>query len=210
RFFRFIYINYFTWNKEMSDLKLEVTYFEKGGPKNTEKSLEIAKQYAELLNIKDIVLASTTGTVAENAKKFFDPIQYNVVIITHAFYFTGRNMRQEFSEEKITEFRQYGYKVHASTHAMSGIERGIRLNKEAWQFVDLYAKMLGFQFSQGVKVCIEIAATTCDSGLIPNLERDIICVGGTGRGADTVCLIRPAPTSEFKTLRLKAILAKPI
>ena len=32
---------------------------------------------------------------------------------------------------------------------------------------------------------------------------------GTGRGADTVCLIKPAPTSEFKNLKVKAILAKP-
>ena len=46
-------------------------------------------------------------------------------------------------------------------------------------------------------------------GAIPDLDRSIICVGGTGRGADTVCLIKPAPTSEFKNLRVKAILAKP-
>jgi hypothetical protein len=93
---------------------------------------------------------------------------------------------------------------------MSGIERGIRLKKEAWQFVDLLTKMLGYHFSQGVKVCIEISATICDAGLIPDLERDIFAVGGTGRGADTVCLIKPAPTSDFKNLRVKAILAKPL
>jgi len=69
--------------------------------------------------------------------------------------------------------------------------------------------MLGWHFSQGVKVCIEIASTAVDAGLIPDLERDIIVVAGTGRGADTVCLIKPAPTSEFKELRVKAVLAKP-
>ncbi|MBN1801615.1 MAG: hypothetical protein JW891_08935 [Candidatus Lokiarchaeota archaeon] len=194
----------------MTDLKLDVIYFEKKGPENTEKTLEIAKKTAELLGINDIVLASTTGTVAEKAKAFFDPSLFNVVIITHAFYFTGPSLRQEFPEEKMLELKNHGFKVHASTHAMSGIERGIRLNKEAWQFVDLYAKILGVQFSQGVKVCIEIAATTCDAGLIPDLNRDIICVGGTGRGADTACLIKPAPTSVFKELRVKAILAKPL
>ena len=64
-------------------------------------------------------------------------------------------------------------------------------------------------FFWGIKVCIEIATTVCDAGLIPDLDRDIICVGGTGRGADTVCLIKPSPTSEFKNLKVKAILAKP-
>ena len=76
--------------------------------------------------------------------------------------------------------------------------------------MDLLAKMIGFQFSQGIKVCIEIAATVCDAGLIPDLDRDIICIAGTGRGADTVCLIKPAPTYEFKNLKIKAILAKPL
>ena len=75
--------------------------------------------------------------------------------------------------------------------------------------IDLLAKIIGGKFSQGTKVCIEIASTVCDAGLIPDLDRDIICVGGTGRGADTVCIIKPAPTSEFKNLRVKAILAKP-
>ncbi len=194
----------------MTDLKLDVIYFENQGPDNTEKTLNVAKKNAKLLGIKDIVLASTTGTVAEMAKIFFDPSIFNIIIITHAYYFTGSLLRQEFPEEKMVELKKYGFQVHASTHAMSGIERGIRLNKEAWQFVDLYAKMLGVQFSQGVKVCIEIAAMTCDAGLIPDLNRDIICIGGTGRGADTACLIKPAPTSMFKELRLKAILAKPL
>lgn len=194
----------------MADLKFEVTYFEKPGIQNTGSALEIAKKYAKLLNIKDIILASTTGMVAEKTLEYFDPNEYNIVIITHAYYFTGSKNRQEFPEEKLNLLKNKGLKLHSSTHAMSGIERGIRINKEAWQFVDLLAKMIGWQFSQGIKVCIEIASTTCDAGLIPDLERDIICVGGTGRGADTVCLIKPAPTSEFKNLRVKAIFCKPL
>ncbi len=193
----------------MADLKLEVTYFDKGGPNRTEESLNIAKKYADQLGIKDIVLASTTGTTAEKALEVFDVNKCNVIVITHAFYFTGSEKRQEFPEDKIEKLKNKGLKIHSGTHAMSGIERGIRIQKEAWQFVDLLAKMLGAHFSQGVKVCIEIASTTCDAGLIPDLDRDIICVAGTGRGADTVCLIKPAPTNEFKKLRVKAILAKP-
>ena len=194
----------------MTDLSIDVTYFEKTGPDNTDKALQIAKKYADQLNIKDIVIASTTGMVAEKASEIFNPSEKNIVIITHAYYFVNSNVRQEFPEEKMNKLKQKGLKIHCGTHAMSGIERGLRIKKEAWIFVDLLAKMLGFHFCQGVKVCIEIASTTCDAGLIPNLDRDIMCVAGTGRGADTVCLIKPAPTSEFKNLRVKAILAKPL
>ncbi len=193
----------------MADLNLDVTYFEKAGPQNTDKALEIAKKYADKLSVKDIVVASTTGFVAEKAAQIFNPKNYNLMVITHSYYFANSKTRQECPEEKIEELNKKGLKVHAGTHAMSGIERGLRLNKEAWIFVDLLAKMLGFHFSQGVKVCIEISSTVCDAGLIPDLNRDIIAVGGTGKGADTVCLIKPAPTSEFKELRVKAILAKP-
>ena len=194
----------------MVDLNLEVTYFEKGGPQNTDKALEIAKKYAEQFNIKDIIIASTTGTVAEKAVIIFKPEDFNTVIITHAYYFTGDNLRQEFPENKMEELRKKGLVFHCGTHAMSGIERGLRIKKEAWIFVDMLAKILGWHFSQGVKVCIEITSTACDAGLIPDLDRDIIAIGGTGRGADTICLIKPAPTSNFKNLRVKAILAKPL
>lgn len=194
----------------MADLNIEVTYFEKGGPEHTDKALEIAKKYADQFGIKDIILASTTGTTAEKALNVFNLDTFNVVVITHAYYFTGSNLRQEFPEDKMEELKKKGLKFHCGTHSMSGIERGIRLKKEAWQFIDLLAKIVAFQFSPGVKVCIEIACTTVDAGLIPDLDRDVICIAGTGRGADTVCLIKPAPTSEFKDLRVKAILAKPL
>lgn len=194
----------------MPDLKIEVTYFEQGGPENTDNALNIAKKYADQFDIKDIIAASTTGTTAEKLTEVFNTEIFNVVIVTHAYYFTGRALRQEFPEEKMELLKNKGLKFHCGTHSMSGIERAIRIKKEAWQFVDLLAKILGAHFSMGVKVCIEIAATVCDAGLIPDLDRDIICIGGTGRGADTVCLIRPAPTSEFKTMRVKAILAKPL
>lgn len=194
----------------MTDLMIETTLFEKVGPNNTEKALEIAKQYAEKFNVKDIVIASTTGTTAEKSLNYFNPNEYNVAIITHSFYFTGGKLRQEFPEDKMEELRSKGLKLHAGTHAMSGIERGLRIKREAWIFVDLLAKMLGWHFCQGTKVCIEISSTVCDAGLIPDIDRDIIAIGGTGRGADTVCLIKPAPTSEFKELRVKAILAKPM
>lgn len=194
----------------MTDLNIEVTYFEKGGPHNTDKALEVAKKYADKFNIQDIVIASTTGTTAEKAIKIFNPEESNIMIVTHSYYFVNSTIRQEFPEEKMEDLMKKGLKFHIGTHSMSGIERGMRIKKEAWIFVDLLAKMIGAQFSQGIKVCIEISATICDAGLIPDLNRDIIAVGGTGRGADTVCLIKPAPTSEFKNLRVKAILAKPL
>ena len=95
----------------MTDLNIEVTYFENGGPHNTNKALEIAKKYADQFDIKDIVIASTTGTTASKALEFFNPKKYNIIIITHSYYFTGIQNRQEFSEDLMENLREQGLKV---------------------------------------------------------------------------------------------------
>ncbi|KKM03736.1 hypothetical protein LCGC14_1771450, partial [marine sediment metagenome] len=173
-------------------------------------ALEIAKKYAEQFNVKDIVMASTTGTTAKKSVEIFDPNVYNLIVVSHSYYFAGVNKRQEFPEEEIISLKNQGVKFHIGIHAFAGVERSMRLSLKHWGPVEIIAKFLRTQFSQGTKVCIEIATMVTDAGLIKDLERDIICIGGTGRGADTVCLIRPAPTSLFDRLRVKAILAKPL
>ncbi len=194
----------------MTDLNLVVTYFERGGPHNTDMALEIAKKYADQFGVKDIIMASTTGTTAEKSVNVFDPASYNLIVVTHSYYFTGTNNRQEFPEEKITSLKNKGIKFLVGTHAFAGVERSLRIALKQWGPVELMAKYFRTIFSQGTKVCLEIAIMAVDAGLIKDIERDVICIGGTGRGADTVCLIKPAPTSLFDKLRVKAFLAKPI
>ncbi len=193
----------------MTDLNIEVTYFERGGPQNTEKALQIAKKYADQFNVKKIVIASTTGTTASKSLEIFNPKKYNIVVITHSYYFVGLKNRQEFSEDLMENLREQGLKIFSGTHAMAGIERSMRKSLNQWLPIEILAKYLRTNFSQGVKVCMEIATMAADAGLIKNLDEDIICIGGSGRGADTVCLIKAMPTSSFDQMRVKAILAKP-
>ncbi|MBY9007354.1 MAG: hypothetical protein KGD63_11420 [Candidatus Lokiarchaeota archaeon] len=193
----------------MEDKKLEVTYFQNKGFENTEKTLEIAKNYAKKHKIEDIIIASTTGSTAKAILNKFNMEEFNIVVVTHSYYFVGSSLRQEFEENLMEELKEKGVKILSSTHSMSGIERGLRLKNEPWIFVDLLAKVIRQQFGQGIKVCIEIASMAVDNGLISSLNNDIICIAGTGKGADTACIIKPAPTSEFMNIRVKAILCKP-
>jgi hypothetical protein len=194
----------------MTELNLEVTYFEIGGPHNTERALDVAKKYADQFGIKEIVIASTTGMTAQKAKKIFDLDKHRLIIVTHSYYFGGPDKRQEFPEELIEDLRKDGLIVFSATHAFGSVERSLRMSLKHWAPVEMMAKYLRENFSQGTKVCMEIATMVADAGLISNLEDDIICIGGTGRGADTVCLIKPTTTSLFHQLRVKAILAKPL
>jgi len=194
----------------MADLNIEVTYFEKGGQQHTDKALEIAKKYADQFSVKDIIIASTTGTTAERSLNIFNPDDYNLVVVTHSYFFMGADKRQEFPEEKIAILKNKGLNFFIGTHGFAGPERSIRISLKQWGPVEIMAKYLRTAFSQGIKVCIEMATMVVDAGLIEDIERDIICVAGTGRGADTVCLIKPRPTSLLHELRVKAILAKPL
>ena len=64
-------------------------------------------------------------------------------------------------------------------------------------------------FSQGVKVCVEIAVMAAEHGFITP-DEEIIAVGGSGHGADTVVIIKPAFASEIFKTKIKAILCKPL
>jgi hypothetical protein len=59
-----------------------------------------------------------------------------------------------------------------------------------------------------MKVCVEIAVMAADAGRIPT-DCDVICVGGTGRGADTAVVLRPAHSNSFFDLRVGEILCRP-
>ena len=47
-----------------------------------------------------------------------------------------------------------------------------------------------------------------DAGLVA-ADRDLVAVAGTGKGADTALLIRPANTKTFFNLKIKEVIAKP-
>ena len=193
----------------MSETEVKVTYFKKGGPMNTDTALRIARKYADEFLIKDIIIASTTGMTAQKSLDFFSPTEFNIIILTHSYYFTGLDNRQEFPEQLMNELKESGLKIFSMTHSLGAVSRSMRLSLNQWMPVELIAKYLRQNFCQGVKVCMEMAAMAVDAGLIPDLNRDVISVAGTGRGADTVCLIKPMPTGMFDKLRVKAIFAKP-
>jgi len=61
---------------------------------------------------------------------------------------------------------------------------------------------------QGTKVCVEIVAMACDAGLIES-GRNILAVAGTGRGADTVLIIKSANSRRLFDLKIIDVIAKP-
>jgi len=188
----------------MSVVERKVMYFEEAGKQNTDALLRIVKEYVEKEGVRDIVVASTTGETGAKASKIFKG--YNIVIVTHCFGFRELG-KIELEDEYRREILANGAKIFTGVHALSSVERAIRKDFGTMQPLELIANTLRLM-GEGTKVCVEIALMAADAGLIP-VDKDVIVVAGTGRGADTALRIQPANAGRFFNLKVKEVIAKP-
>lgn len=185
---------------------VQCVYFDKPGPQNTEKTLEVALKRAEELGIRHIVVASTTGKTGAAAVAKLGGANRNVIVVTHSTGFAGPNT-QELLPEHREAILQGGGKILTCQHALGGINRAVRRKLGTYELDEIIAFVLR-NFSQGVKVACEITLMAADAGLIPAGE-EIIAIGGTGRGADTAAVILSANAQDFFDLRVLELLCKP-
>ncbi len=195
-------------------MELKTVYFENPGKENTEETLRIAKQRAEELGIKTILVASTEGDAAVRAMEVFKGMR--VIIVTHSHGFKEPNL-QEFTEESKKIVESKGGIILTTTHAFGGLNRAMRQSSipevpTTYVIGDIVANTLRI-FGQGMKVVCEIAVMAADSGLV-RTDEEIISIAGTGagtggRGADTAVVLQPAYAHLFFETRVKEILCKP-
>jgi uncharacterized protein len=193
-------------------MESKIVYFEKPGVENTDEVLRIAKQRAKELGTKAIVLASHSGKTGVKAVDALKGLK--VIIITHSVGFRGPNL-DEFLEENRKIIEEKGGFVHTATHVFGGINRAMRQGQipqcaETYVVGDIAATTLKC-FSQGMKVCVEIAAMAADAGLVPTGE-EIISIAGTGAGGggcDTAVVLTPANAHNLFDTRIHEILCKP-
>ena len=182
----------------------KTTYFSEPGKQNTDTLLKTAREYALKEKITDVVVASTTGETGAKAAKLFKDC--NVVVVTHAFGFQDPG-KTELKDEYGQEILASGAKIFTGTHALSSAERAIRKDFGTIQPLEIMANTLRLM-GEGTKVCVEITLMAADAGLIP-VDRDVVAIGRTGKGADTALRIHPSHAAKFFALRIKEVIAKP-
>ncbi|MFC1989691.1 pyruvate kinase alpha/beta domain-containing protein [Chloroflexota bacterium] len=182
----------------------KVIYFDKPGTVNTDEVLRVARLRAEELGIKTILVASTTGGTAVKAAEVFKGMM--VVAVSHNTGFKEPDT-QEFTEENRQKAESKGAVVLTTTHTFSGVSRAMRKKYNMYLLGDIMASTLRV-LGQGMKVVCEIAMMAADSGLV-RTDEDVICIAGTGRGADTAVVLKPVNSADFFELRVREILCKP-
>ncbi|HJX34687.1 MAG TPA: pyruvate kinase alpha/beta domain-containing protein [Desulfatiglandales bacterium] len=183
-----------------------IFYFDRKGPVNTNKTLEIALACCNERNIKKIVIASSTG---ETSLKLQKKARGSVEIIA-VTYCAGSRFREEVEgfERNRDLLVSKGISIVRGLHALSGVERGFEGRYKSGLIpLNLVSDTLRM-FSQGVKVCVEISVMAAEHGFITP-DEDIVAVGGSGKGSDTAMVIRPAFAANFFDTKIKAVLCMP-
>ncbi|MEN6442608.1 MAG: pyruvate kinase alpha/beta domain-containing protein [Methanoregula sp.] len=184
-------------------------YFDKPGKENTGDSARFAVERAQELQITTIVVASSSG---ETAQVFFQAVKgtgIRLVVVTHVIGF-AKPGEWEFAPEIAAHLRNEGVKIITGTHALSGLERALSRSPKVGggSRTEAIAEALRRVVAVGLKVAVECVLIASDQGAI-GVEDEVIAVGGTASGADTVCVIRPAHTANFFDLQVREIIAMP-
>ncbi|MBC8443617.1 MAG: hypothetical protein H8D81_00725 [Deltaproteobacteria bacterium] len=178
-------------------------YFDSSGPANTEQTLKCAYQRGSELGLTQAVVASTHGDTAYQALEIF--AGFDITVVTYHCGFK-EPFQSVMSKDVRSDLESKGVRVVSATHALSGVERSL-FKKYSGSFPVLIIADTLRLFGQGTKVAIEVSIMAADAGMLTG--DDIITIGGSGRGADTALVLKPANQSSLFDMRIREIVCKP-
>lgn len=182
----------------------EITYFNEPGEQNTDKTIELAADYAKKNNIKTIVIASATGASALKLKNIAKELE--IIDVTYSEAVSYEDELEEFNKNR-KKLEGGGIKIVKCSHAFSGVEKALYKKYKSMMPQILIADTLKL-ISEGVKVAVESALMAADVGAISQKQK-VLVLGGTGHGVDTCLLIKPTTTSNFFSLGILEIICMP-
>jgi len=186
--------------------KRQTLLFEKRGRRNTRATLEAARQRAEEVGIKHLIVATSSGDTALRAAEVFAGTGVGIVGVTLHAGLWKKYTAPDRAKVKRAESR--GVRFLTATHTLMGnVDSAVQEKFGGVAPAELIAYTY-YTFSQGMKVAVEVAVMAADAGLISDKE-DVIAVAGTGVGADTAVVLRPAYSTDFFDLKVREVIAMP-
>ena len=178
--------------------------YEVPGKQHTAETLRLAAERARAADVH-LVVASTAGDTALAALDAAEAagILDKLVIVGSVPDKGVQKMRPEVQEA----LARKGVPLVLASHVLSGAERGLSTKMGGIYPVELMADTLRM-ISRGVKVCVEIAVMALDAGEIP-FEKPVVCIGGSGKGADSACVVTPSYAADILKTRVNEIICKP-
>jgi hypothetical protein len=188
----------------MADMACDVVYFGEHGRVNTDETLRLARERAEALGIRNVVVASYSGETGVKASEVFKG--FNLVVVAGVVGFNEPNVDRLTPENRAAIEMNGGKIIHAA-HAFGTLGRAVHRKLGAIQVDEIIAHVLRL-FGQGVKVGCEVACMATDAGYF-RTDEEAVAIGGSGGGADTAIVVQPSNTHNFFDMRIREIICKP-
>ena len=188
----------------MTETSHPTTYFSEKGKGNTAQVLSLARERLHALGIKKVLVATTSGETGALAASRLSACE--VIAVTHSTGFSAPDT-QELQMEFASVIDSAGGKILTAQHAMGGINRAVRRKLNTFQLDEIIAHTLRI-FGQGMKVAFEIALMAADAGMVRTDEL-VLCIAGSGRGADTAVILKPVNSQDFFDLQCIEIICLP-
>ena len=187
-------------------MEKKILYFEKTGPENTDKLLQLAKERADELGISDLVVATTHGGTALRALEAFASLGLNLVAVTISEGYKDRGWC--ITEQERRKLEEKGIKVLTATHTLGDGVASAFAEKYGGKPLEEVVRDAFYRFGQGMKVCVETVLMAADAGMI-SMDGEVMAIGGTSSGADTCIVVKPAYSRNFFDLEIREIVTKP-
>jgi uncharacterized protein len=185
---------------------VQTMLFERPGNQNTDDCIKAVAGHVNDSGMKHVVVASTSGKTAMAFHKGLKGFGANLVIVTHSVGFKEPG-HDEFDSETRRQLTKARVPIHTGTILTHSLEKSIMDSFRGIYPGYLIANTLR-RFGEGSKVALEIVMEACDAGLVPE-DAEVLGVGGTYRGSDTVLLVRAKPSKRFLEMDVLEILARP-
>jgi len=223
----------------MSGIEKSIFYFERTGPVNTEKAIEIAKKRAIELQLRHMVVASLSGESALKAAEAMKDTGVKVVCVTYRAgeAYNIKSLEKSYIWSEIPEltkvlqkWKEEGLTIipGPSNEVREGLREldvaivtttdiGYNINASLMKclgmktYIEIFKEALRL-LCPGVHVCIFTTMTAVDSGVIP-VDKEVVSLSGIEHGLDTALVIKPSYSDEIfdkeKGLEIREIICKP-
>jgi hypothetical protein len=188
----------------MPETVAQTVYFTETGQANTTRTLGLARARAQELGIPRVLVATTSGATGALAAHELQGLE--IIVVTHSAGFREPDT-QELTPENRSTVEAAGATILTCQHAFGGVGRAVRKRLGTYELEEIIAFTLR-TFCEGIKVAAEITLMAADAGLV-RTDEPVIAVAGTGRGADTAVILKPANAQAFFDLRFLEIICMP-
>ena len=184
-------------------IKHTTIYYPEGGAEHTETTLKASLEAAKQLDIKTILVASTSGDTGVKAAELYKDTGINLIVVGHQIGFPVPKV-QQFKPENWERVEALGGVVNLGTDVVTNsIRQRQRLGHSPMSIITQTLIAMKLKFN------VEIVAKACDAGLILPGDQ-VISIAGSHNGADTSVVFTANDSPNILDIRPEMFICYPL